>query len=189
MQRSADPIDMVVQPSLAEDSDQNGFVDAFSVTVYLFPPPKVSKQPVWAEGTLEFELNTAKGEPLGRWTVAQDDLRQYRARFAPGPAYNIGLGLLPGEDVIEAQEGRMLAWFVSAQGRRVELQGPRLVMLGPVAGASTSNPAMDLLRDRLAAAARAARVDEQAPPAEPAGVGDDRREPDSFGPLPPSGAP
>lgn len=117
------------------DSDRNGYVDALTVTVYVFA--RGYDPAIEADGSFEFELRGPDGGTIHTWLLDPNAVKAAMKRYPPGPAYQIDLTLLdrPGGDELERQRGELWTRFLPSDGGvPIESRSPLTVTLGPAPG-------------------------------------------------------
>ena len=114
------------------DVDNNGFVDTFSVNVFLFPRPDEFPLPIHAEGTMTFELLDRDERPVVEWNFSEDDVRRARTRPLPGPSHQFQLSLLDqGTDRFRPTRTQLRVTFTPTGGNPVVANGRPSVNIGP----------------------------------------------------------
>lgn len=114
------------------DVDNNGFVDTFTVNVFLFPRPDQFPLPIHAEGTMTFELLDADERPVVQWMFSEAEVRRARTRPLPGPSHQFQLSLLDkGSDRFRPTRTQLRVTFDPADADPVIANGRPTVNIGP----------------------------------------------------------
>lgn len=114
------------------DSDNNGFVDTFSVNVFLFPRSDQFPLPIHVNGTFLFELLDRDESPIISWEYSPEEVRQARTRPLPGPSHQFQLNLLRvGTDQFRPTRTQLKCTFIPTDGQPVVANGRPTVNIGP----------------------------------------------------------
>ncbi len=117
------------------DIDSNGFVDTFNVYVFLFPRPDQFDLPIFADGSMTFELLDEREQPVVEWKFTEQQVRQARTRPLPGPSHQFQLSLIEGAgtDRFRASRTQLRVTFTPLDGEPVVANGRPTVAIGPTA--------------------------------------------------------
>jgi hypothetical protein len=114
------------------DVDNNGFVDTFTVNVFLFPRPDQFPLPIHAEGTMTFELLDSSERPVVEWFYDETQVRRARTRPLPGPSHQFQLSLLDqGTDRYRPTRTQLRVTFNPVDADPVVANGRPTVNIGP----------------------------------------------------------
>lgn len=116
----------------AADTNNNGFADTITVTVYLFPSPPAPPVPMEATGDFLFLLEDDSGERLAEWPVDQAQARAAARRFAPGIGYHFELNINEvASDRIMRSWGNLSAIYRLPDGTTLPERGNVTIQIGP----------------------------------------------------------
>jgi hypothetical protein len=114
------------------DTDNNGFLDTFSVNVFLFPRADQFPLPIHVDGTMTFELLDRDERPFVEWVFSVQEVRQARTRPLPGPSHQFQLSLLNQQtDRYNPTRTQLRATFTPVDGEPIVANGRPTIKIGP----------------------------------------------------------
>jgi len=117
------------------DTDENGYVDTFRVSAFIFPDQRTHPVPTYADGTFVFEMTDEEGERIARWELGQDRVERARVRPLVGPGHVFTLSLLDvGSDRTPLMRGNLTCSFIPAgktESEAVVARGAATLRIGP----------------------------------------------------------
>jgi hypothetical protein len=106
---------MWLATTLPQDTDGNGYVDLFDISMYLFAEPYPI--PVQQPGSLNFKLVNVQGKTLCEWNLDPAAVAAGSATLPAGPGYLFRLNLLDhASDTLPRQQAEILGTFTSPDG-------------------------------------------------------------------------
>jgi hypothetical protein len=116
----------------AVDTNNNGFADTITVTVYLFPAPPAPPVPMEIAGELVFILEDDSGELLATWEITRAQAVAAARRFAPGIGYHFELNINDvASDRIMKSWGNLSAIYRMPDGTTLPERGNVTIQIGP----------------------------------------------------------
>lgn len=107
-----------------EDSDANGYVDAMTVSVYLFDE-RYQQAPISCDGVIEFVLRSPTGKEIRTWTFTEAQTKSARTRLPAGPGYTFRLSLRDnGTDQMPSMMAELSATFKATSGESARSNVP-----------------------------------------------------------------
>ena len=114
------------------DVDNNGFVDTFPVSVFLFPRPDQFELPIYADGSMRIELIDRDERVLYLWLFDRQEVARARITPMTGPGHKFQLSLLDsGTDRTRPMRAQRRVTFIPIEGDPVEAKGRPTVNIGP----------------------------------------------------------
>ncbi|MBK7406064.1 MAG: hypothetical protein IPJ41_16000 [Phycisphaerales bacterium] len=112
------------------DEDHNGYPDTLNVIVYLWDDRY--PLPLWADGSMTFELRNPADEPIAEWEVPAEVLRATKRRDQVGAAHVLSLDLRQATtDQLPAETGMLTGRFVpSGHGEPATTIEPLAIRIG-----------------------------------------------------------
>lgn len=128
--RESPPSHLVVNMKDFIDTDQNGYLDSATATVYIFADGFAL--PLDAAGSFVFTVTASDGKTLAEWSITPEQASACRIKTQVGPGYGFNLDLRrAGAEKIQRQDAGMTGQFTDARGRSVR-SGRLSVTLGSV---------------------------------------------------------
>jgi hypothetical protein len=116
--RNAMPAYLVVNVKDFVDTDQNGYLDSGSATVYAFAEEYAL--PLDMEGSFVFTLTGPGGAPVAEWIMGPEQTEACRIKTQVGPGYGFTLDLRRvGAEKSEVKDTALFAEFTDTKGRAV----------------------------------------------------------------------
>jgi len=122
---------MFMAAQAPQDTDSNGYMDTFVVTIYLFQTNYARS--VRAPGEFHFKLTGKGGKVLREWTLKEPGPLVAAINAGVGPGYVMKMSLLvdKGTDEFPVQSAEVVASFIDKSGIVVEAQ-PTALLIGKI---------------------------------------------------------
>lgn len=112
------PSHLVVNINDFVDTDQNGYLDTGTATVYIFADAYAL--PLNTAGSFVFTIEDPAGAPLGEWVITPEQADGCRIRTQVGPGYGFSLDLRQaGAEKTGGRDAILFGSFTDASGRTI----------------------------------------------------------------------